>query len=235
MAFSLVSQVAQGSPDGNGFTTGSIDTTGAHLLVAFVASYDGATAPTLSDSKGNTWTGRTAVSRSGAQRGRFHDVTTTPTVGTGHTFTLTGSGVFASLLVLAFSESASPAFDGESAGSTFSAANSAQPGSLTPSVNDSVLITALALDGVSTESINGGFTLTNEAENVPGACYGVTGAYLIQTTAAAANPTWTLFNQSGCCLMAAYQPAGGGGGVTVPALDEGMLTGGLQELTGGLG
>src|SRR4051812_5534959 len=43
----------------SGSTTSAINPTGANLIVVAVASYTVNAAPTLTDSKGNTWTGLT--------------------------------------------------------------------------------------------------------------------------------------------------------------------------------
>ena len=60
MAYSLVSNTAASGTDSS-VTTTAINTTGASLLVLGIA-VDGAATPTISDSKGNTWTALTAQS-----------------------------------------------------------------------------------------------------------------------------------------------------------------------------
>ncbi len=93
MAFALVANAGSGSG-----TTSAVDTTGADLLVAAVAYFDGA--GTVTDSKGNTWTGLTpATPGSGRACRLLYCVPTS--VGGGHTFS-TPSG-FGGLCVSAWS------------------------------------------------------------------------------------------------------------------------------------
>ncbi len=74
-----------------GDTTGTpIDTTGANLLIFGVSYLDGS-APTISDSKSNTWTALTATLPSTSGDIRIY-YAKNPTVGAGHTFSATGTG-----------------------------------------------------------------------------------------------------------------------------------------------
>jgi hypothetical protein len=85
---------------------------------------------------------------------------------------------------------ASSPFDVEN-GTGSSSASSLQPGSIMPSQNNKLVIAAVASgNNGSPFSINGGFT-KNEDEPGAGNTFDVAMAYLIQTSAAAANPTWT--------------------------------------------
>lgn len=119
-------------------TTGSLDTTGATLLVA-VVTYTG-TVTGMSDSKGNTWTGLTAYANSGVTSRIYYVNSNTPTVGTGHTFTYTASGGANVINVMAFSGTAANPFDVENGNNSASAAT-IQPGSVTPSKDDNIVIT----------------------------------------------------------------------------------------------
>ena len=59
----------------NSVTTGALDTTTAKLIVIGIAFNQGAT-PTISDSKGNTWTALTASAVSGACAAQMYSVST---------------------------------------------------------------------------------------------------------------------------------------------------------------
>lgn len=85
----------------NGGTTGTINTTGANLLVACVSYYANATDPTIADSKGNSWT--LAKAQEGAQSSHIRLFYSVPTaVGSAHTFTVTGNGSMSSINLMAF-------------------------------------------------------------------------------------------------------------------------------------
>lgn len=195
----------------NGGTTGSLDTSGMSLLVAVVGSYSDVAAPTLSDSKANTWTAKTASINVDAGRVVIH-YAYNPTVGTGHTFTLTGTGVYAALAVCAFSGVlVTDPFDVEN-GAITGAATSLATGSITPSQNDALLIAGLnQTDDVAAGlSINLSYTIVEAQAAVGGVNYGTALAYLIQTTAGASNPTWSWTTSAAASArIAAFKAAAG--------------------------
>lgn len=189
-AITLINHAAAGGT-ANTVTTGAIDTTGANLIVIGV-TFDTTAARTISDNKGNTWTPLTNTTSSSAGAQLYYAIN--PTVGSGHTFSNTGSSNFSSIFVEAFSGVATGGFDQQN-GSTNSA-TTIQPGSVTPGQDNEVVVTFLGFNSAGTPvSINGGFTQSDTAINFSsGAHYGAGMAYLIQTTATAANPTWTRTN-----------------------------------------
>jgi len=189
MAFSLVTS-GKGVGNNNP-TTGSLDTTGATFLVV-TTSYGGS--PTgVTDSKGNTWTARTAYTNTGISTRIYYVNSNTPNVGTGHTFTLNGTGIAGAINVLAFSGGAAVPYDTEN-GANSTSTSTLQTGSVTPSEDNCVLITGLTggntYGGAGT--IDLGFSITDNSPLTGGSNYGSAAAYLIQTTATARNPTWTL-------------------------------------------
>lgn len=177
--------------EGSGATSGSIDTTGANLIVVCVGSnYSGPQVSAITDSKSNTWTALTG--RGAVAKGRIF-YCLNPTVGSGHTFTNSADGD--RLFALAFSGVDS--YENDSG-----AADADQPGSLTPSLDGSLLVTMMR-DFAGNLSINSGFTIAElDSGNDSGA------AYLIQLTAAAVNPTWS-GNSGGdrVVAMASFLPA----------------------------
>lgn len=192
MAIAFVNAV---STSGAGpMTTGSIDTTGANLLVVAMSCDDAYnTAPT--DSKSNSWTQLTSYTQTNVRVRMWYSVPTS--VGTGHTFSASG-GAAGAIYGIAFSGVAqtSPA-DQQNGANGF--LTSIQPGSITPTENGEVIVTVLGINAAgSPMSINSGFTeVGTEHEFAAGVSYGGTAAYLIQTTAAAINPTWTRTNENG--------------------------------------
>lgn len=191
MAYSFVVATSAASSDGNSVTSSSIDTTGADLLVVVVSDYSAASEGTLSDSKSNTWTKRTIYNDGSIQRTVAY-YAKNPTVGSGHTFTVNGTAHYPGIAVAAFSGADTSAPYDTEAGS-YGSTSPFAAGSITPSQSDSLVISGAGywVSGVvDASSINGGFTLASHvAKGVAGFGAGV--AYLIQTSAAAANPSWT--------------------------------------------
>jgi len=186
MAFALVSHVSRA---GTG-TSGAIDTTGADLLVAAVG-WGNSNAVAFSDSKSNIWIPIGALPISAPASGLVQlMIAINPTVGSGHTFTVTGAS---SACVAAFSGSHLTFPLGQVRNAATAGAASLAPGSLTPPIDACLVIAALGDRTANTISVDGGFTITDQvafsSPTVVGSCL----AYLIQTSAAAANPTfsWT--------------------------------------------
>ncbi len=176
-------------------TSPGIDTTGANLIVVNVTGFNlGGGSQTLTDNKSNT----TYVALSQAGSGTCHNnlwYILSPTVGSGHTFTYNsgGSSIFGTIQVAAFS-GAVPSFDRETTNSNSSPATTIQPGSITPGNNNEVVMTGVCFSddaGSSTYTINGSYTITDFIGFATGNNEGGGLAYLVQTSAAATNPTWT--------------------------------------------
>jgi hypothetical protein len=192
MAYSTIAHTIKSSTTGNTVTTSAIDTSGADFIVLAVMDYTGATISSISDSKGNSWNQLSSGNGSSIARGTLY-WSRPSSVGAGHTFTATGSSNFPTVIVEAWSDSAASPFDQESVGGDpgFSSTIS-NPGSVTPSQNDELLVTLVSGNDTSESwTIDSGFTISDQAPAVSGQCIGGGMAYLIQTTAAAKNPTWT--------------------------------------------
>lgn len=184
----LAVHFVQGSPDKNGFTTTPVDTTGVDLLV-LCGNADNATY-TISDSKGNSWsTSPSSSSQFSITTAIFYVIA--PTVGTGHTFTLTGTNGNYAVGVLGWSgmDQSSP-LDQSSAGSA-GFASTLQPGSITPGQANEVLVCTVVEGSTDTFSIDSSFTIADQIPQSNGAHHGMAVAYQIQTTATTRNPTWT--------------------------------------------
>lgn len=197
---------------GNG-TSSSIDTTGANLLVVVVSSYYGAPAPTLTDSKGNTWTTAQDFVGSGAAGNRLRMYYCLGgTVGSGHTVSITASGAYGSVAFASYSGVlASAALDqGTITGSN--GLTSIQAGSVTPSEGNELVVAGLGYQtAAATASIDGGFTKRVNDNPQSGVSYGVALGDLIQTSAAAANPTWSWTGAGeASAAIATFKAAAGG-------------------------
>lgn len=214
MPIALVSNV-KAAPGANGGTTGSIDTTGATLLAVVVATWQGGTDGTesVTDNKGNTYSKATLYPHTSSPAVRlFYCVG--GTVGSGHTFTYSDTNSYAAILATAWSGTAtSSAFDQENGSNTGAAGTSRQPGSVTPTEDNELLISGLCWDGsISGLGIDSSFTLLDSqaysaANNMGGAV-----GYKIQTTAGAENPTWSwtssVFSAADIATFKAAAPAG---------------------------
>lgn len=216
MAIALVVKAAAGSTNsGASVTTSGVDTTGASLLVAMVSALGGATDYSLTDSKSNTWTPLTAYGTTNAHARIFYCAG--GTVGSGHTFTVTSTSgtAFPSVGVLAFSGTAASPLD-TSTGNTALSAGSIAPGSISPSEDNEVVVVTLAAPGTTPSlGITGGFGGGDEVEFLSSNHIKLVDAFLIQTTAAAANPTWSWTSVGRNCAsaIACFKAAAAGGGV----------------------
>lgn len=179
MAIALVSSASAGGL--NGATTSSIDTTGATLLVIAIAYNTGS--PTVSDSKSNTWTAATAYNNGSLYLRYYYAVN--PTVGTGHTFTITATGLAPAILAMAFSgaDTVTP-YDKIDGGSV----NSATQGGVgttgfTPTNDNSLIIAAVAQTATASAFTAGsGWTSLGLLPFSSGNYYGIGASYKVQTT-----------------------------------------------------
>lgn len=187
----LVAHVAAGT-SATGGTTGTIVTTGANHIVVNVAYFPGQTGLAVTDSNSNTYTPRQAkiVGDSGNRLFDCHD----PIVGPGHTFTVSGTNVYASIQVAAFSGITT--FDQENIdggmGTAVGGWATLSTGSnLTPSQATTLVVTGLASGGTfSGATINDGFTVTDSTAYLAANYIGGSLAYKFLSAATPTSPTW---------------------------------------------
>ncbi|MEY5098927.1 MAG: hypothetical protein RJA36_1646 [Pseudomonadota bacterium] len=196
----------------NGGTTSGVDTTGANLIVLAVSRYKAGGAVTVSDSKSNTWTALTEapVVSDGTVRLYY---CYSPTVGAGHTFTASGTGIYTTIGAIAFSGAASSPFDQQSTNYASTSGTTIQPGSITPTEDGEVIVSATEFgSGATSSTIDSSFTETFDQAAGSGVNYTTTAAYLIQTTAAAVNPTITGSGATAyrSSVIASFKAAAGG-------------------------
>lgn len=193
--FSILADVEAGSSDGSTVTTASVDSTNAKLIVLVVTSTNGSADSTLpTDSASNTWTALTV--RDGGQAVQiFYCVN--PTTSATHTFSVSGGSFpFPSVFAIVAGGPATPSYDQESGTNS-----GTQPGSLTPSTTDCLVVSGGNFNN-STPTSATGMTLTGAIAN-DGNHYAGGAAYVIQTSATAVNPTW---DQTGSIAMAVFKP-----------------------------
>ena len=192
-SIALLTHTSAATANTTSVTTSAINTSGASLLVMVVAQWQSRTFGTISDSKSNTWSKLTARSVAGSVRETLAYVAN-PTIDSAQTFTYTSAGLddYPAICVASFSNVATTTpldqqNGGTGSGTTF------QPGSVTPTQDNELLVTGLGQQSTpNTISIDSSFTVTDQqAYHSGNGNFGAALAYLVQTSAAAANPTWS--------------------------------------------
>ena len=205
----------------NGGASGAEDTTGADLLIVVGSWYDGSTADvTISDSKSNNWSALTKQVNGLIDQSTRIWYSQGGTVGSGHTFTLSGSSTFPAIGIYAFSGVAASPFDVEVGGDGGTDVEAMNAGEMTPTQDGEVVISAMGWFSATSGAAVSGYTVQMVA-NTGGVNVGLGTAYQIQTTATATNPAWTWTGPAAPTFRnATFKAAsgGGGGGGTVPAI-----------------
>lgn len=206
MAWALITTASGQSTDNDTVVTAGVDTTGANLLV-LLALAQPVTGVTVSDSKSNAWTALTAQQNGVATGTRLY-YSVNPTVGTGHTFTVSATGTFPAVAVQAWR--GAKAFDAEN-GANQASGTTLQTGSVTPAGDNELFVSGCGPSGggVVTNAIDSGFTETADLDENATAAGGAM-AYKVQTAAGAENPTWTASGGPGpaerAAVIAAFTP-----------------------------
>lgn len=181
------SGVVKGSANGDSATTPTYNTTGATLIVIVTSSLN--STPTPTDSMGNTWTLAKKIDGGSGSSAIYYCAS--PTTDAAQTFTISGVNDFPVIAVYAFSGGAGGILDKSS--SAIGSASTIQAGSITPTANNELVISAISWFQNSTSAtINSGFATPILGGRVIGQCIGGGASFLIQTIAAAVNPTWTM-------------------------------------------
>jgi hypothetical protein len=198
------SQVAHNT--GAGAATVTFNSVGCKLLVASLNNYDAAgTTWAFVDNQGNTWVLGTPKGSTTAGVGTNRMAYCTNVVTTSATASISLTANYTVVAVQSFSYTGTtPNFEAASSGTGSDSFTTLQPGSLTPSGNNHLLLTGIMAvnAGAATMSINASFNTPKQALES-----GTVGAisYLIQGTAAAVNPTWTAPATSiGACNMISF-------------------------------
>jgi len=167
-----------------------ITTTGAKLLVMSLGrSIFASTAVTVTDSYANTWIPLTRQDPLVFASQLYYVIN--PTVGTGHTFRVenVSANLFPSFVVYPFAASGVVTFGGENGSAVGDTESTIQPGSVTPSADDALIVTGATTFAVpALPTVDLGFAPTSVAAAPD---YGGTSlGFVILGTAAARNPTW---------------------------------------------
>lgn len=189
---------------GTGTLATGINTTGANLLV--VSVHCESSSFTISDTQSSSHNTYLQIGSTLGPSGYYNKIfycLSPAYVGTSHTWTITGSSVYAFVAIQAFSGIS--ALD-QNSGSSYTNLSSVQPGSITPTYTNELVITSIGFDGgpSSSASINLGFTITDQHTSTASAGGGM--AYLIASAASAINPVWTINSTSnGGCPMVSFK------------------------------
>lgn len=182
----------------NGGTTAAINTTGANFIAVISGHFSGHS-PTVSDSQGGSSNSYTALSEhpAGSTASAAQIFYTNPThVGSGHTFTLTGSTGYYSICVWAYSTmAASSPLEAatESGGKIAGGASTGQPGADGSPSGSTLHISCQSAWGTSVNplSVNLSFTNLAQVAFVNTDHFGLACADLYEASGTAKNPTWT--------------------------------------------
>jgi len=183
----------------NASVSGTFDSTGANLLVVSMSDFAGGT-PGISDNKGNSWT---TTANCAAGNASFDIAYSTPTtVGSGHTVTITNGGGFAPTgYVRAYSGAAtSSVLDGHSC--TCQTASTVSAGSITPANNGALGVTGFSFNQNYSSGPGGTGSFVDNGHNNSNllAQMGAGIGTVIQTTAAAMNPSYTATSSTAQCV-----------------------------------
>ncbi len=190
MAAALVASVGAGSVDAATCVTAATDFSAANGIVVAMSSYSSIPATGVNDNIGgspNTYIGLTGQDAGGPRIQIYYCIN--PTVSAAMTHHAVGGG-YQCLIVFGFSgANISVLYDGNESTSQ----PTSQAGSITPSENDCVIVQAVSIAaGTNAYTIDGGFSQPVAGFGLAGGQhFGLLAGYLIQTTAAAANPSWS--------------------------------------------
>lgn len=225
-AITLIDHKAAGAASmGGTATTAALNCTGANAMKVVSSDFNtggwDASMDTITDSLGNVYSHGTPQTFPGTTSTVVVWYKDNATVS--GSMTVSGTGSFNSIFVACFSVVKTTAALDQQSGAVASS-STIQPGSATPSENNELIIAGLS-SGQTSYSINGGFTITDQLPLVGGNHMGGALAYLIQTSAAAANPTWTIntADQAATVLATFKSVAGGGGSTTQPRHSAGTF------------
>lgn len=192
--WTILATSAQKNPSGNSVASCTINSTGANLIVALASTNGGITSVT--DNQGNTWTAGTLYD--GIFEVRFY-YCIDPTTSASHTITVNGS--YPACSVLAASATGTISFEAQNG--NLSGGSTIATGSITPTVDDCLVLIGISANAVPT-NLNRGFKLFSidsaGSESVTGGI-----GYLNQDYALAINPTWTMSGSTSAANIIAFK------------------------------
>lgn len=177
------------------------DISGADLIVFTVSSFNGAGALTYTDGGLNNGNAIPLTNVDGFSSTRLRNYyIKAPVTSATWTPLFSATSAFCVVTMSAWSGSdTSSPFDKEN-GNAANAVTSLQPGPITPSTNGQLIISGF-IDAAGTATVNSGFTITDQA-----AVLG-TQAYLVQSSAATINPTWSFSSTNAIAVVSSFKAA----------------------------
>jgi hypothetical protein len=214
----IINSTVESADGANATTTDAMSTLGASLLVVTASWYGADTElpAALSDSAANTWICLAGAGQGPTQLNLCYVNSATPTTSAVHTVTFAATGTYAAVSFLAASGTAVVPLDLQNSGNDTNVTALAVNGGITPTVSNalvvtgaSVLPTSGAIAGPATYTLIGGATVTP----VGAVTMGGGGAYRIQTTAVATDPSWSWSTPTDAATMVvSFKELVGGGG-----------------------
>lgn len=202
MAITLLVHTSS-SNTGSATTSGAIDTTGATLII-LQGNSAGSDPVTPSDSAGNTWTQGVLFNGTGHRISIWYCAS--PTTSATHTFTTHGTAP--ANFISAWSGTAA-SLPLDQSGTSSASASTITMASVTPTTANQLVYACFCDDNnIVVSGVDGGFTAIDTIRS--SSVEGGQNAYLIQTSIAAAAPTFTL--ASGSVMggaIATFKPSGG--------------------------
>jgi hypothetical protein len=194
MGYALISGTSKSTGGFGPLTTDAISTVGADLIVVHASHLTLAVTSVSDNQGGNTYTQLIGSSKQVGTVSSSYWYLQAPATSATHTFSVDEpTTAVLNIDVLAFSGSRSTPQQHENGAASGSAATLAT-GSITPGEDNCLVVAGLVHNDPSSPlaSVDGGFTIGTKVDAVAATSFGSQLAYLIQTTATAANPTWTV-------------------------------------------
>ncbi len=212
MAFSVpIVTTSKLNADTTSVTTDAINTSTADFIVLCVSAVGNFGANTVSDNKSNSWNALTYRGSGTAGIQFYWSVPTT--VGSGHTFQVTTSGnsSYPSICVAAFSGGKQTAPNDQQNGADGAGNPTVSSGSITPSEDNCLIVSAVSASSGSTPAVDSGMTVIETEDGFIGSAL----AYKIQTTAAAINAGWSGGSFYWGAAIASFKAAAASAGPTL--------------------
>jgi hypothetical protein len=173
----------------------SINTTGANLILVTLGS-NGGGIPTTSDALANTWVQVPSASLTSVVYCSVPTVTGADTFGV---LALNGASYNIGISAAAFSGGNASCTPNVYSAGSYLTATTVQPGSITPTYTDVLLITSNACHSTSgaVPTVDSGFTALSVLHSDSTGWSGAGLAYKIMATPSAINPTWTAPDSAG--------------------------------------
>lgn len=223
MAWTHIVSGKAASSGGVSVTGPTLNTTGATVGFAWLACTSSVSAPTITDNYGNTWTAVFNQTHSSGARGVLYTAENI-TTGSAHVVSSPAVGNSPSIYLAFFSGHRIAGMTDQSNYSTGTSA-SPQPGSVTPGEGNCLVLTMTStFAGTPAPTVNGSYTYDSYYCNQGGNHLGGGLGRIIQTSATATNPTWTLGNSAGhVTAILSFLPQLAGNSISLNELGSGKI------------